>query len=168
MKSLSYINVLYFCMFDPSLVKINLNLYLNPLTWWNRLKFNKANIRLLFVDDENMPVVENLKKLGWSVEKVKDVRNLDEDVVQRSHVIFVDFKGVGRNLSSRDQGAALISALKEKYGNKKRVILYSADYTIPSNLALTGKIDCADAKIRKNANPIEFLNIITEQMKKLR
>ncbi len=77
-----------------------------------RGKFTKDNIQILFVDDEvrDFDVINNLKEAGWSVVGIEDIKNVDEDTVKRSQIIFVDYKGVGRSLSLKDQLIGFVSS----------------------------------------------------------
>lgn len=149
-------------------IKIYLFEKLSPFHWWNKIKYNKSNVRILFIDDEKMPIVNNLKKAGFNVEEIKDVKNIDIDEVRRSHIIFVDYKGVGKNISPSYEGIGLIKALKDKYSKSKRVILYSAHNQFPKKIVLNQIFNLADDKILKNADFTDFLEVINCQMKKIR
>lgn len=134
----------------------------------SRIRFNKSNVRILFIDDEIMPIVENLRKAGWSVEKTKDIKNIDDDAVRRARIIFVDYKGVGRNISPQYEGVGLIKNLKDTYKKTKRVILYSANDNFPKEIVLNPIFQAADNRLPKNADTIEFLDMINMEIKKLR
>jgi hypothetical protein len=134
---------------------------------WNKWRFRQDNIQILFIDDTEMPVVQNLKKTGWIVEKIKDVKNLDDAIVKRSHIIFVDFKGVGRNISPQHEGIGLAIQLKKKYQKKKRIILYSANSSFSADSILKSDFDYIDNRILKNADTTEFVDMINSEMKKL-
>ncbi len=85
---------------------------------------------------------------------MKDIENLEDNVVKNAKIIFVDFKGVGRKFGNQ-QGIDLIKALKKKYKNKKTVILFSAH-----NFNLTKEIDAGDDRIAKNASLQDFIDMI--------
>ena len=129
-------------------------------------RFDKSNVRILFIDDEvdDFPVIQNLKDAGWSVEGVKDVQNVEDDIVKRSQIIFVDYKGVGQTLSEREQGIGLIKLLKETYRGSKRVGLYSGH----NRFSLGHNIDVADFRLPKNADTREFIETIQREIKKLK
>ena len=126
---------------------------------------DKSTIRILFIDDDvdDFPVIQNLKDAGWSVEACRDIQNIEDDIVKRSHIIFVDYKGVGKNFSEREQGIGLIKILKDTYKNTKRIILYSGH----NRFSLGDQIDVADTKLPKNADTREFIEIIKKEMKKI-
>jgi hypothetical protein len=140
------------------------NIKLELTNFWGKKKLDKSNTNILFVDDENFPVVEKLQKAGWSVKKVKDIMNIQDDDVQRAHIIFVDYKGVGKYLSENDQGIGIIKAIKTSYGNSKRVILYSGHNRF--NLGLDLRV--ADNILSKNSDVYEFITIIEAEIKKIK
>jgi len=123
-------------------------------------------VNILFIDDEfkDYPIIENLEEAGWSVNAVKDVRNVNCEAVERAQIVFVDYKGVGSNFSQNEQGIAIIKQIKKTYGDKKRTILYSAHNTF----SLGDSINAADSYLRKNVDTIEFLERIQDEMGKLK
>jgi len=144
--------------FDP---KFSIN-----LPQFFKKKFDKSNVRILFIDDNfrDFPVIQNLKEIGWSVDAIDDCCNVDDDKIQNSHIIFVDFSGVARVLSESEQGISLIKLIKRKYGNKKRVILYSGQ----DRFSLGDNIDIADNKLSKNSDTERFIEMIEDEIKKLK
>lgn len=126
--------------------------------------YNKHNVHILFIDDEEFPIIENLKEAGWSVEKIDDLKNIEDDCVMRSQIIFVDYKRVGRFLSRKEEGIGIIKALKGKYKKSKRIILYSGH----NRFTLGHDIKAADNYLPKNADSYEFIQMIESEMKKIR
>ncbi len=123
-------------------------------------KFNKSNVLILFIDDEEFPIVENLRRAGWHTRRIKDITNIDSSDIIAAQIIFIDYKGVGRVLSKQEQGIGLIKEIKRKYGSQKRVILYSA-YKIPIDVDLEKIVD---RKLPKNSNMYEFQAMIDEEI----
>jgi hypothetical protein len=125
----------------------------------------KATIKILFVDDNHTEykMVSILKKAGWTKTKsVKDITDLDAQVVTDSDIIFVDINGVGLTLFE-DQGLGLASALKVKYP-KKKIIIYSAETSGDRfHKALRQVDDC----LSKNAEPYQFINLVENLAKSL-
>lgn len=124
----------------------------------------KGTCQILFIDDENLStLIKTLKKSGWkNIKRIGDTANLDLPEIRNANIIFVDIKGVGKELQFKNEGVGLAAALKNKYPNKG-VVIYSA--TSEHNLFDTD-IDKVDAKLYKNAEPIQFNNMI-EQYGKL-
>lgn len=127
-------------------------------------KVTKENANILFIDDEVFPVVENLQKAGWSVKRVKDIKNPQDEDVKRADIIFVDYKGVGKTLAGDEEGIGIIKLLKETYKTTKRVVLYSGY----SRFSLGEHLNIADSQISKESNTYEFINMIEAELKKLK
>ena len=121
----------------------------------------KGSTHILFIDDVKFNMVQILKSMGWrNIESKKNVVNPDDDVVLRSHVIFVDINGVGGN-AYRNQGLGLAAAIKDKHPEKK-VIIYSAE---PTGDRFDADLRKVDGCLPKNAEPIQFSNLIEELCK---
>lgn len=129
-----------------------------------RKSYNKYNLHILFIDDEEFPIVENLKEGGWSVEKIDDLRNIEADCIMRSQIIFVDYKRVGRSISKKEEGIGIIKALKGKYKKSKRIILYSGH----NRFTLGHDIKAADNYLPKNSDSYEFVQMIESEANKIR
>jgi len=125
----------------------------------------KATTKILFVDDNHTEykMVSILKKAGWiKTKSVKDITDLDAQILLDSNIIFVDINGVGLTLFE-DQGLGLASALKVKYPQKK-IIIYSAETSGDRfHKALRQVDDC----LSKNAEPYQFINLVENLSKSL-
>ncbi len=53
-------------------------------------------LRILFVDDEDLQIIGNLKAEGFDVEHWRDVESLEKLADGRYHVVFLDVRGVGK------------------------------------------------------------------------
>lgn len=120
----------------------------------------KGTCQILFIDDENLStLIKTLRKSGWkNIKRIGDTANLDLPEIRNANIIFVDIKGVGKELQFRNEGVGLAAALKNKYPSKG-VVIYSA--TSEHNLFDTD-IDKVDARLYKNAEPIQFSNMIEQ------
>lgn len=127
-------------------------------------KQDKSNTFILFIDDKKFPIVDQLSAAGWVVERVKDIINLDDEKLKRAQIIFVDCKGVGKSLSKTDQGLAIARGIKRKYGNKKRVIMYSeyATYGMDNSYR-----NATDNQMSKDTDMYEFVTMIESELDKL-
>lgn len=130
--------------------------------------YSKENVNILFIDDLEMPVVENLRRAGYRVKKVKDIKNIDDAEVKNAQIIFVDFEGVGKAVSSQHQGAGLVKELKKKYSKSKYVVLYTAQILLPSDTIMKSFFDYADARLKKDDDETEFLNVIDKALKEIK
>lgn len=115
---------------------------------------------ILFIDDnEGFKVVEIFKTEGWRNTKlIPDAEALNSKDIRDAHVIFVDIGGVGKELDFDDEGLGLVKALKCEYPDKK-VVVYSAQ--TEGDRFHTG-LQQADATIRKNAEPYEFMKLVRQ------
>lgn len=124
----------------------------------------KATTQILFIDDNHSEyrIISILKNSGWSRTKsIKDVTDLDAQIIIDSDIIFVDVNGVGVKLFFHDQGLGLASALKEKYPLKK-VVIYSAEST---GDRFHKALKVVDHSLPKNAEPYEFINLVESFLK---
>lgn len=116
----------------------------------------KSKVRILFIDDQDFPVVKNLKKAGWNTDIINDVHDIDDINIIASHILFVDINGVAKSLSD-EEGIGLVKALKTKYGNDKKVIIYSSDQL---GDRFNQAFRVADDFLPKQADYYEFLAIV--------
>lgn len=114
----------------------------------------KTNASILFIDDKDIPIASTLADDGWDVSKLRDA-DTDHELVKKSDIIFVDWKGVGKKISSENQGIALAENIKRKYGHNKYVILYSArEYSKPDGAT-------CDDWINKGSDFSDYMDTIT-------
>lgn len=120
----------------------------------------KKTCQILFIDDEKLPtVIKTLRKAGWkNIKRIGDTANLDLSDIQIANIIFVDIKGVGKELGFKNEGVGLAAALKDKYPSKG-VVIYSAT---PEHNLFDPDIDKVDGRLFKNAEPIQFSNMIEQ------
>jgi hypothetical protein len=126
-------------------------------------KVQKDLTQILFIDDEDFSVLKMLKRAGWkNVKKKSDICDLDDVDVRNADIIFVDIKGVGMSLGFKNQGAGLAAAIKQRYPNKG-VVIYSGTHEHDIfDLAL----DQVNARLPKNAEPVQFMYLIEQYGRK--
>lgn len=121
----------------------------------------KQRVRILFIDDQWFEVIDTLKNDGWDIEYLSDLKSFSSPELVRAHVVFVDYKGVGKHLSTKDQeGLGLVRGIK-KHHQKKQVVLYSAH----GQFGLADEVEhqkYADEVIPKDSEPFVF----TEKIEK--
>lgn len=138
-------------------ISIGSNASVNASTEPATRNLDKDNIFILFIDDEKFGVVSILKNGGWKNTKlIKDIKDLDDADLRSAHIVFVDINGVGIALQFKNQGIGLASAIKSKYPHKK-VVIYSGEH---NGDRFDRDLRKVDDVIKKNAEPIEFMNII--------
>lgn len=118
----------------------------------------KQTCQILFIDDEKTPsVIKTLKKSGWKyIKKIGDTADLDLPEIRNANIIFVDIKDCGKELGFKNEGVGLAAQLKRKYP-EKGIVIYSA--TVEHNL-FDPDINIVDDRLYKNAEPIQFNNMI--------
>lgn len=130
----------------------------------NGIERLKSIVNILFIDDERFNMVNILKNAGWkNTFYKKDITNLQDSYIIKSHIIFVDVYGVGTTLFPKDQGLGLVIALKEKYPEKKIIVCSAED----KGDFLNKGIRKADECISKNAEPFEYINLVEMFAKEL-
>ena len=125
----------------------------------------KSELKVIFVDDKKFNIVNLLKKNGWKQISYKnDISDLDDPEIREAHVIFLDINGVGIVMNFQNQGMGLCGAIKRKYRNKKRVVLYSGE--------TDGSIFDSDAKMAddtlvKDSDYYQFISLMEQYGKEL-
>lgn len=127
-----------------------------------KVGFLKDSARILFIDDLDLESkIINLISAGWkNVIQINEASNIDRTEIREADIIFVDYKGIVKD--SEEQGLAVLSALKGRYGNSKWLILYSA-HEVPINAFNKG----ANSYLAKNSSVYELEQKIIEGLVKL-
>lgn len=127
----------------------------------------KNACRVLFIDNEKFKTVERLRlNDGWrNTAWIKDVESFDQPEIVNAHVIFIDIQGVGKKLCPNDEGLGLITAIKERYPDKK-VIMYSAEQQGKID-GLHKAADIVDGRLSKTADHYEFQKKLEKWLRKL-
>lgn len=121
------------------------------------IEAQKPKTHILFIDDDTkFKTVKMFKDSGWKNTKtVIDIKSIDLPIVQNANIIFVDINGVGKLLKLEYEGLDLAFMIKQKYPEKK-VVIYSAK---KDSNSFHQAWDIIDARIEKNALPIQFQNV---------
>lgn len=80
----------------------------------------KSTCQILFIDDEPLKLlISTLKKSGWkNIKRIDDTANLDAADIRNANIVFVDIKGVGKELMFKNEGVGLAAEIKKKYPKK--------------------------------------------------
>ena len=125
----------------------------------------KNELKVIFVDDKKFNVVDLLRKSGWKqVSYKRDVLDLDAVEVREAHVFFLDINGVGMAMGFHNQGMGLCGALKRKYGESKRVVLYSGE---TSGDIFDSDARLADDTLKKDSDLYQFTALMEQYGKEL-
>ncbi|PFH08514.1 hypothetical protein BCF11_0869 [Collimonas sp. PA-H2] len=114
---------------------------------------------ILFIDDQtDFQLISILIKAGWqNVKLVSDVPTFNSPDILYADVIFVDIQGVGRALGFKDEGLGLAKALKTQFGNKKKIVIYSAE---PVGLQFHDAWSLCDHRLSKTADPYQYMQML--------
>lgn len=124
------------------------------------LERRKEVTHIVFVDDDTkFKIIKILQNAGWvNTRIIKDVDNLDAELIVKAHILFIDINGVGSKLGFKDAGLGLALSLKRKYPEKK-VVIYSTESKGDRFHEALRKVDTF---LSKNAEPFEFLELIDQ------
>lgn len=117
----------------------------------------KKKTQVLFVDDEDFSAtLEIIRGAGWNARQINDITNFQSEEIKNSDIIFMDYIGVGKILTPKDEGIGLLKQLKSRYP-EKFIIFYSgyAGY-IPGHEFHS----IVDAWIDKHADPYVYIDQI--------
>jgi hypothetical protein len=163
-------------MADLNNIKLEANYYASGGSFWDNFSFfgfrkkdkssRDETLRILFIDDNKFPIIDSLKKAGYTVELIRDITRIDDLKVKDAHIIFVDYKGVGKNLSQAKEGIGVCKMLKETYGESKYIILSTGE-NIPNGLIQEVK-SASDEILSKNSETSEFIKLIEVGRTKIR
>lgn len=125
----------------------------------------KNDLKVIFVDDKKFNVVELLKKSGWNqVLYKKDILDINSPEIREAHVFFLDINGVGKAMGFHNQGMGLCGAIKRKYGENKRVVLYSGE--TDGNI-FDDDAKMADDTLKKDSDLYQFTTLMEQYGKEL-
>ena len=121
----------------------------------------KREVDILIIDDEDFPLLDDLKKHEFNIEYKQDITTLKD--VEPYPIVLCDIHGVGKFLGSDKEGAYLVSKIKEKYPSKI-VISYTADTTAPS---VQKYLHCADNVMAKGTSIEDWAELLNGSVKKI-
>jgi len=118
--------------------------------------------RLLFVDDEEIPLIQQLKNAGFAVDHDRTGAEFESQVVGQIYdVAILDYTGVGEGYGS-DQGLDVLKYIR-RVSPRTRIIAYTSR-------AITSKesdfFRLADRVLQKDAGRRESLECVEEQVQK--
>ena len=121
----------------------------------------KRETDILIIDDEDFPLLDDLKRHEFNIEYKSDITTLKD--VEPYPIVLCDIHGIGKFLGSDKEGAYLVAKIKEKYPSKI-VISYTADTTSPS---IQKYLHYADNVIPKGTSIEDWAALLTESVKNI-
>lgn len=124
----------------------------------------KKRAQILLVDNEPLEsLMSNIRQAGWNVKQLREIENLDSEVLKNADIIFVDYKDVGAILTPTEEGIGLLKVLKRKYTDKHIIFFSGYAGFIPGHEFH----DIADGWIQKNADPYIYIERIEEAAREI-
>lgn len=123
----------------------------------------KAKTHILFIDDQDFPIVGNLQSAGWNATIIHDISDIDATCITSNQILFVDINGVAKDLSP-EEGIGLVKALKAKYKNTKKIIIYSSD---SEGDRFNTAFRIADDFLPKQSDYFEFVEIVEKYAREI-
>lgn len=125
----------------------------------------KNRIQILFIDDkDDFKIIDILREIGYRVDYVPDIVDIDDNKIKNADIIFLDINGVGVAMKFKNQGMGLCGALRSRYGKDKKLILYSGE-TLGDIFDHDAKQ--ADATLPKDSDLYQFISYITQYGKEV-
>ena len=119
----------------------------------------RRTARILFIDDEMMPICESLSNQGYNVFRKRTIHSIAELETDHFHIIFCDIAGVGVELAGEEAGAGLIRMIKNQL-KYPIVIAYSAYSYAPSSPQNIAMMKVADDVIAKDSTTAVYIDTI--------
>src|SRR3989344_1005209 len=118
------------------------------------IQYLKEKTNILVIDDKDFKQIDQLRTLGWkNIRKIDDLNNVDGEESNWANVILIDVQGVGGSYSKKNGGIHLTRALRDRYGDSKWLVLYSADRSYGMDVFSEAG---AHDYIPKNTKPLEI------------
>src|SRR5687768_13946462 len=114
-------------------------------------------LRILFIDDEDLPIIQAFRDEKYDVQHWRDVESLDAIVDGRFHIIFVDVRGVGQKFGGT--GLNLVEYIRN-HNPLVYTIVFSAKPFTGQESELIRK--CADRCITKDCTFYELSEAIEQ------
>ena len=92
-------------------------------------KDKRSSTRVLVIDDTKLPAMEQLKRLGYDITRVRDIDNIDD--LTPFDIILCDVMGVGKKLDPKAQGNVIIREAMLRYPNKFVIAYTGSSQTSP-------------------------------------
>ena len=114
-------------------------------------------LKIVVVDDSDVPQVELLRNRGFSVQKLDDVSDIAS--LSPYDIAFIDIRDIGAKFGSPLEGAYVAKATKERYPNMRVIMLTGSAYDAKYNDVLRS----IDGYLPKDANLDRWEDKIKEQ-----
>ena len=119
----------------------------------------KKSTKILFIDDEDFSSkLSIIRNAGWNVNQINEVNDFDSEIIKNADIIFMDYIGVGKILTPKEEGIGLLKCIKKRYPEKFIVFFSGYAGYIPGHEVHL----IADAWIDKHADNFVYIDQIEE------
>ncbi len=139
-------------------------------------KDSEKFLRIVIVDNEEIPQTNALLKRGHSVSKLDDVSDIQQLISY--DILFIDIHGVGKSFGSPLQGAYVAKKAKQTFPDKKIIMITGATYDdkyndvlrkytdgyLPKDAAIDQWEDKIDDLKRQLSNPVDQWKIVRSRL----
>lgn len=90
----------------------------------------KFKARVALIDDEEVTHVERLKNDGYNISHFPDIKNIDDFIRKKYHVVILDIQGIGKDLSPQSEGWGVLKYLKTEFPHIVIIMFTGAEWSI--------------------------------------
>jgi DNA-binding response OmpR family regulator len=90
----------------------------------------KFKARVALIDDEEVTHVERLKNDGYNISHFPDIKNIDDFIRKRYHVVILDIQGIGKDVSPQSEGWGVLKYLKTEFPHIVVIMFTGAEWSI--------------------------------------
>lgn len=124
----------------------------------------KKGINILFVDDDDLSSrLKTIRDAGWNVHQINDITNFNSEEIKNADIIFMDYIGVGKALTTKEEGIGLIKGIRSRYPEKFLIFISGYAGFIPGHEFHS----LVDAWLDKHADPYVYIDQIEMAAKKI-
>jgi DNA-binding NtrC family response regulator len=113
----------------------------------------KFKARVAVVDDEEITHVRRLQNDGYNIAPLDDIKNIDDFLRKKYHVLILDIQGVGQHISPKSEGWGILKYLKAANPNLVIIMFTGAEWSITK---YKDEADIADDFIGKDLEFLDF------------
>lgn len=117
-----------------------------PQESFNAFESYRDRLKVLIIDDNEVPLIQNLRNMGYNIKRYSDIPDLD--ALTKFPIIIADVQGVGKSLKLKNGGIEIIRQSQKTNPLKEYGIYSAATYdlsvTIPGVTVIEKDFDSDD------------------------
>jgi len=137
----------------------------SPITEFSHEQFEqiKFKARIALIDDEEILHVKRLQKDGYNITDYSDIAEIDDFIRKKYHVVVLDIQGIGKDISSINEGWGILKYLKNESPHLVVIMFTGADWSVTKYKHL---VDIADDFIGKDLEFLDFKSRLDSAIRK--